>query len=119
MVYVKSRVIYTGHSCYYYSLLLLIIDVLIALQNACGDGWYFYVNEGTGSLTVCAEILFINGTALTTANYTVIVDSSSALSKLKQEYHRQDRSIEHLLNSRTMPLYNTSPAQWCTCSSVN
>ncbi len=44
--------------------------MLVGLQNACGA---HYVNEGSGPLTVCAEILFINGTALTTANYTVIV----------------------------------------------
>ena len=45
-------------------------DLLVALQNGCcGYG----VNEEEGSLTVCAEILFINGTASTDANYTVII----------------------------------------------
>ena len=45
----------------------------------------FSVSESSGSLRVCAEILFINGTALTTTNYTVNMHtnglSGSAISK--------------------------------------
>lgn len=45
----------------------------------------FTVSESTGSLEICAEILFINGTTLTTTNYTVTMHtnglSGSARSK--------------------------------------
>jgi hypothetical protein len=64
--------------------------VLVALQNACGGGCSSPVDEESGALTVCAEILFINGTSLTTDNYTVIISTddqtpgfSSALSTLR------------------------------------
>ena len=53
----------------------IIIDVLVALQNAYGSRCCLAVNEESGPLTVCAEILFINGTALTTSNYTVIISA--------------------------------------------
>ena len=49
--------------------------MLVALQNAYGSGCCSSVNEESGPLTVCAQILFINGTALTTANYTVIISA--------------------------------------------
>lgn len=52
---------------------LFILDVLVALQSACGGNCSYGVAEEAGPLTVCAEILFINGTALTTANYTVTI----------------------------------------------
>lgn len=55
------------------------IDVLVALQNACGGACSSRVAEESGPLTVCAEILFINGTALTTANYTVIISAEDQL----------------------------------------
>ena len=63
-------------------LFLSIADILVALENGCcGES----VNEEAGAFTVCAEILFINGTALTTSNYTVIISedltSGSAESK--------------------------------------
>lgn len=64
--------------------------MLVALQNACGGGYSSPVDEESGSLTVCAEILFINGTSLTTDNYTVIISTddptanfTSALSKFR------------------------------------
>lgn len=52
--------------------------MLVALQNACGGDCSYRVDEESGSLTVCAEILFINGTALTTANYTVSISTDDA-----------------------------------------
>ena len=64
--------------------------MLVALQNACGGGCSSPINEESGPLTVCAEILFVNGTSLTTDNYTVIISTddtiagfSSAISKFK------------------------------------
>ena len=67
--------IYTVHCKHIIIIVFIIIDVLVALQNANGNRCYSGVNEASGSLTVCAEILFINGTALTTFNSTVIISA--------------------------------------------
>lgn len=49
------------------------------------------VSESTGSIQVCPEILFINGTNLTTTNYTVTMHtnglSGTARSKYKNDNH--------------------------------
>ena len=46
----------------------------------------FSVSESTGSFQICPEILFVNGTSLTTTNYTVTMHtnglSGTARSKL-------------------------------------
>ena len=69
---------------------IIYIDLLVALQYACGSGCANYVAEESGTLTVCAEILFINGTFETATEYTVLISAaddpirgtSSAQSKL-------------------------------------
>ena len=68
--------------------------MLVALQYACSSDCSYPVNEESGPLRVCAEILFINGTTSTTANYTVIISTDdatadgniSAQSKLSDKY---------------------------------
>ena len=46
----------------------------------------FYVSESTGSLQVCAEIMFINGTALTTTNYTVVMHTDGLLGSARSKF---------------------------------
>ena len=63
--------------CGYYSqyvILIILSDVLVSLASPSTnyDGFCeYYVNEDAGPLTVCVEVLFINGTSTTTSNYTV------------------------------------------------
>ena len=47
--------------------------MLVALQDGCCAS---HVDEESGTLTVCAEILFINGTTLTVENYTVNISTT-------------------------------------------
>ena len=53
-------------------------ETLIWFHSGCSC--YYGVNEQTGSVEVCAEILFINGTASTTSDYhvTISADNTSA-----------------------------------------
>ena len=47
--------------------------MLVALQDGCCAS---RVDEESEPLTVCAEILFINGTTLTVENYTVNISTT-------------------------------------------
>lgn len=58
------------------------------LQNACGGRCLSGVNEDLGRLTVCAEILFINGTTFTTANYTVIISDDPTDGSAESNHYR-------------------------------
>ena len=59
----------------------LTAEVLIWLTVGCGCS--YSVHEQSGSLEVCAEILFINGTATTISDYNVSMSTaqSSAISE--------------------------------------
>ena len=66
----------------------IIIDVLVSLSdcvNRCSCCGY-YVNEDDESLTVCAEIIFINGTSSTTSNYTVNLSADRATYSAHSEF---------------------------------
>lgn len=76
MVNEQLQSILRQYYCYFLS--LYITDVLVAFTECL---WWWLpllnssVNEESGPLTVCAQILFINGTALITANHTVIISA--------------------------------------------
>ena len=66
--------------CWHYT---LYTEVVIWFDSRCGCS--YSSNEGNGpQVQVCAEIQFINGTELTTSNYTVTISpvDDSAQSKL-------------------------------------
>ena len=69
-------------------------ETLIWFHSGCSC--YYEVNEQTGSLEVCAEILFINGTASTTSDYTVTIsaDNTSASAQCKRSAFSISNSLQ-------------------------
>ena len=57
--------------------LLFSLEVGIWLPIGCSCSCSYYAYESRGFLEVCAEILFMNGTDMTTANYTVTLSADS------------------------------------------
>ena len=70
-------------------------EVLVWFDAGCSCS--YSVNEQSGSLEVCARILFINGTELTTSDYTVTIsaDTTSASAQSKKS-----SILSRLLKSR-------------------
>ena len=62
------------HLIYCHNILCIFLEVLVWFSVGCSCS--YSVNEQSGSLQVCAELAFINGTATTTTNYTVDLSAS-------------------------------------------
>ena len=66
-----------------YNIIPFNAETLVWFDAGCSCS--YSVSEQSGSLQVCAEILFINGTNLTTSDYSVTLsaDNSSATANSK------------------------------------
>ena len=65
----------------------------------------FSVSESTGSFEICAEILFINGTALTTTNYTVTVHTNGLIGSARSKLVCFKYLLGSLLENTSSSLY--------------